>query len=193
MSPESSLIGRFVVIDFAAFQSISLEQMLEGPPIVSDVFECLAEREVDVHHLVGRQTVGVGCQRLERGEIGVVRVKGLQIGTNVMHFREVGPEGQSLVVACQGLVELAQVLQRVAQGVVCLGVVRPESDRLLEACHGLVVLALLPEELAQVVVRLGKIRPESHGLLKPCRCLVELALLSENAAQTLVRLEEVWD
>ena len=28
--PESSLTGRFVVIDFAAFQSIALEPMLEG-------------------------------------------------------------------------------------------------------------------------------------------------------------------
>ena len=54
--PESSLTGRFVVIDFAAFQSIALEPMLEGAAIVADVFERLAERKVDVHHLVGGQS-----------------------------------------------------------------------------------------------------------------------------------------
>ena len=77
--PEISLIGRFVVMDVAAFQGIALEQMLEGLPIVADVFERLAEAEVDVDHLAGRQTAGIGGKRFERGEIGIAGAKGLQI------------------------------------------------------------------------------------------------------------------
>ena len=122
--PEVLLIGRFVVIDFAALQSIALEQMLEGAWIVADVFQRLAERKVDVQHLAGRQTVGVGGQRFERGEIGIVCAKGLQIRAIVMRFGVVRPEGQRLVVTCRRLVELALVLQRIAQVVVCLGEIR---------------------------------------------------------------------
>ena len=77
--PESALIGRFVVIDFAAFQGIALEQMLEGARIVADVFQRLAEREVDVRHLLGGQTAGVGGKRFQRGEIGIARAKGFEI------------------------------------------------------------------------------------------------------------------
>ena len=55
MSRKILLAGRFVVIDFAAFQSIALEPMLEGALIVADVFQRLAERKVDVQHLAGRQ------------------------------------------------------------------------------------------------------------------------------------------
>ena len=115
-SRKVSLTGRFVVIDFAALQSIALEQMLEGAPIVADVFERLAERKVDVQHLAGRQTAGVGGKRFERGEIGIAGAKGLQIGAIVMRFGVVGPEGQRLLVAGQGLVELALLLQRRCPG-----------------------------------------------------------------------------
>ena len=70
--------------------------MLEGAAIVADVFECLAERKVDIQHLAGRQTAGVGGKRLERGEIGIAGAKGFQIGAIVMWFGVVRPEGQSL-------------------------------------------------------------------------------------------------
>ena len=86
MSRKRSLIGRFVVIDFAAFQGIALEPMLEGAPIVADVFQRLAERKVDVQHLVGRQAAGVGGKRFERGEIGIAGAKGFQIRAIVMRF-----------------------------------------------------------------------------------------------------------
>ena len=104
---KSSLMGRFIVMDFAALQSIALEQMLEGARIVADVFERLAEREVDVQHLAGRQTVGVGGKRFERGEIGIARAKGFEIRAMVMRFGVIRPEGQRLLVTCRGLVELA--------------------------------------------------------------------------------------
>ena len=93
--PENLLTGRFIVIDFAALEGIALEQMLEGAAIVADVFERLAEREVDVQHLAGRQTVGVGGQRLERGEIGIAGAKGLQIRAIVMRFGIVGPRASA--------------------------------------------------------------------------------------------------
>ena len=71
------LVGRFVVVDLAAFQGIAPEQVLEGTRVVADVFQGLAERKVDVRHLVGRQAVGIGGKCLERGEIGIAGAKGL--------------------------------------------------------------------------------------------------------------------
>ena len=93
---------------------------------------------MDVQHLAGRQTVGVGGKRLERGEIGIAGAKGFQIGAMVMRFGVVGLEGQRLLVTCRRLVELALLLQRVAQVVV-------RSVWRERACHCGLVELVLPE------------------------------------------------
>ena len=121
--PESLLIGRFVVMDFAALQSIALKQMLEGARIVADVFQRLAERKVDIQHLAREGDGRVGGQCLERGEIGIARAKGLQIRAMVMRVRRSPAVERAMRLArnrCQRLVELALLPQHVAQVVVRL-------------------------------------------------------------------------
>ena len=58
---------------------------------------------------------------------------------------------RSLAHNYHGPVELILLLQRIAQVIVCRGMVRPQSDRLLELCHRLFELALLLNALPRLL------------------------------------------
>ena len=70
-------IGRFVIFDFAASEGIALEEVLKGAWIIADVFQRLAQGKMDELHLRRRDPARVGGQRLEGGQIGIARAKGL--------------------------------------------------------------------------------------------------------------------
>ena len=50
--------------------------MCEGPIVISQVVEGLAEGKMDIERIARRQTVRLG-QRLERRQIGIAGAKGL--------------------------------------------------------------------------------------------------------------------
>ena len=62
--------------------------MLKGAAIVADVFECLAEGEVDIDSILpGGRRLGAGGQRFERGKIGIARAKGFQFACDCSALR----------------------------------------------------------------------------------------------------------
>ena len=107
--------GRLVVDDFFSLQRVSLEPLLEGTIVLADVLEGFAQGEMQAKRLAGGQTLAVGGQPLERGEIGVAGLKSFQGRAIAMRLDEVGIEGQRLIEARQGSIEPALVRQHFAQ------------------------------------------------------------------------------
>ena len=66
----------------------------------------------------------------------------------------IGLDGECLVVAGLSLIQLPQVLERIAKVVVRLGVIGLDGERLVKAGNGLVRFAKVLERIAEVVVRL---------------------------------------
>ncbi len=77
-------------------------------------------------------------------------------------------------------------IQRIAQVVVGVGVLRVEFDGLLVAGDGLVHWPLPMQRIAQVVVGAGELRVEFDGLLVAGDGLVHLALAAQRNAQVVV-------
>ena len=80
-----------------------------------------------------------------------------------MRLGVVGLEGDRLAICGHRLVQLALVLQRIAEVGVGLGVVRLEADRLAICGDRLVELALVLERIAEVVMGLGVVRLEGRS------------------------------
>ncbi len=103
-----------------------------------------------------------------------------------MGHGELRVEFDGLLVAGDGLVQLALAIQRKAQVGVGFGVLGVEFDGLLEAGDGLVQLALGPQRSAQVVVGLRELRVEFDGFLVAGDGLVQLALVRRSATPRLL-------
>ena len=97
----------------------------------------------------------------------------------------VGLEGNRLPEACGRFVELAQVVQRVAQVIVRRGEVWPESQSTEEAFDGLAELPLISQRVAQVVARVDVIGFEPEGLLVAGGGLGEVAQMVLGVPQAV--------
>ena len=130
-------------------------------------------------------------QRFERGEIGIARVKGFEIGAIVMGLGVVGPESDRAGITGGRLVELALVLLRAGQVVVGFGKVGPESDGLFVTGHGLGEPALRPQDVAKVIVGTGEAGLESDGPLAVEQRFVELIELAKQGTEIVVGLGQI--
>ena len=70
------------------------------------------------------------------------------------------------MIACDGLIQLALVLECIAKVAMRLGVIRLDGEGLVIAGDGLTQLPQALERIAKIIMRLGKIRLDGEGLVK---------------------------
>ena len=105
-----------------------------------------------------------------------------------MRLDIIGLDGEGLVVACHGLLQLPKVTERTAKVIMRLGEIELDGEGLTVAGNGLIQLPQFPECIAKIVMRLGVISLDGEGIVIACHGLIQPPQFFERIAKVVMRL-----